>query len=357
MINEREFELITDGVRLVGDALMADGHEVRIIGGAVRDFFLGRKPKDIDLATNAKPDQIVRALDKAQIGHKAIGAKFGIITAKTNEGAIEVATLRTDKECDGRHAKVDFTDNWVEDAARRDFTINAMSIDMNTLKVYDYYDGRADIVENRVRFIGDAEQRIKEDYLRILRYFRFLLRLPNSCETCWDTLEVIQKFSYCLGTISGERIWMEMRQILAHPNRDRVLKLMESTDVLHHIQMDSYRPLLTDTNSTNPAAVLGMVCVNFDVLREIREEWGISNKDFEIAYFVMKNRDIGYNEDAIKDMLVEGVNPEYVFAMTEVVNRPDLTALKEWPVPKFPVSGKDLIEMGMEPGPVMGAYA
>ncbi|PPR20610.1 MAG: CCA-adding enzyme, partial [Alphaproteobacteria bacterium MarineAlpha10_Bin3] len=163
----------TPGTQAVIAALRGGTAEVRFVGGCVRDAVLGRTiAADIDLATDAAPERVMELIRAA--GHKAVptGIAHGTVTAVIDGKPFEITTLRRDVDTDGRHATVAFTDDWVVDAARRDFTINAMSLTPDGV-LYDPFGGRADLEAGRVRFVGQAHDRITEDYLRLLRYFRF----------------------------------------------------------------------------------------------------------------------------------------------------------------------------------------
>ena len=190
------------------------GYDLRIVGGAVRDILLGIHPKDVDLGTNATPEQMIQLFKDNNIHYIETGLQHGTITAHVNNRDFEVTTLRIDKESDGRHAKVEFTNDWKVDAERRDLTINAMSLALDGT-LYDYFGGGKDLVERRVRFVGDPRLRIQEDYLRILRYFRFYGRIVERADSHDpDTLTVIREKSAGLKSISVERIWMEVSKIL-----------------------------------------------------------------------------------------------------------------------------------------------
>ena len=166
------------GLQRVVDAL-GPGN-ARIVGGAVRDTLLGIDTADVDLATTHAPEQVVDLLEAAKIKAVPTGIKHGTITAVANDEVYEVTTLRRDLDTDGRHATVAFTDDWREDAARRDFTINALYADPASGEVFDYFGGIDDLEARRVRFIGDPLTRIAEDHLRILRFFRFLARFGDA---------------------------------------------------------------------------------------------------------------------------------------------------------------------------------
>ena len=155
-------------IELINDA----GGEARIVGGAVRDYILNKNIKDVDIASTFEPADLTKILESQNIKVIPTGIDFGTVTAIFKEKPYEITTLRKDINCDGRHAKISYTNDWQEDAARRDFTFNALYMDVNG-KIYDYFKGQEDLAKGIVRFIGNANERIKEDYIRILRMFRF----------------------------------------------------------------------------------------------------------------------------------------------------------------------------------------
>ena len=156
-------------------AALGEGN-ARFVGGAVRDTLLGIQVKDVDVATPLSPNEVIERLGAAQIRTVPTGIEHGTVTTVLPEGPVEITTLRRDVSTDGRRATVAFSKDWREDAARRDFTINALYADPSTLEISDFFGGLDDLAARRVRFIGDARQRIREDHLRILRYFRFQAR-------------------------------------------------------------------------------------------------------------------------------------------------------------------------------------
>ena len=157
-------------------ALGAAEGETRYVGGCVRDTLLGLEVSDVDLATTIAPEEVIARLEAARIKAVPTGLAHGTITAVSGGAPVEVTTLRRDVSTDGRRATVAFTEDWREDAARRDFTINALSADPLSGEVFDYFGGLADLEARKVRFIGEPLQRIAEDHLRILRFFRFHAR-------------------------------------------------------------------------------------------------------------------------------------------------------------------------------------
>ncbi len=190
---------------------------VRYVGGAVRDTLLGIAVKDIDMATLLEPPVVIERLSAAGIRSVPTGLAHGTITALTAGGPVEITTLRRDVSTDGRHATVAFSQSWQEDAARRDFTINALYADPRDLRVHDYFGGMTDLAARRLRFIGEAEARIREDYLRILRYFRFQARF-GSLPADPAAEAACAALAPGLKGLSRERIASELLLLLALPD-------------------------------------------------------------------------------------------------------------------------------------------
>jgi tRNA nucleotidyltransferase (CCA-adding enzyme) len=165
--------LLTPSLIKLAELFKSNKYELRVAGGAVRDILMGINPHDVDFATTATPEQVKQMLTNANIRMiNTNGEKHGTITARINDKEnFEVTTLRVDVVTDGRHAVVEYTKDWQLDASRRDLTINALFLDLDG-NVYDYYNGIDDLKYRRIRFVGDPVERIREDYLRILRYFR-----------------------------------------------------------------------------------------------------------------------------------------------------------------------------------------
>ena len=201
----------------------AQGFESRFVGGCVRDMLLGKPIDDIDLATTAMPDQVMEILKAHNVQVIPTGLLHGTVTAVLDGQNFEITTLRHDMQSDGRHAKVSFHDDWALDAERRDFTINAMSIDRHGL-LHDYFDGVLDIQQRFLRFINDAEQRITEDYLRLLRYFRFAAVLDWALDP--KTLNICSALAPHLKTLSRERVQNEIYKLLLGAGAKRVIQAM-----------------------------------------------------------------------------------------------------------------------------------
>jgi poly(A) polymerase len=219
----------------------AGGHG-RVIGGAVRDCLLSVPASDIDIATDLLPSQVLNILSKAAIKVIPTGIAHGTVSAifhkKSNTSdaqpispeIIEITTLRKDISCFGRKAHVSFTDSFYEDAARRDFTINALSYCPIKGEIYDYFDGIIDLNNQIVRFIGDAEQRINEDYLRILRFFRFTHRFAKNIDQ--QALDACITYKEKLRLLSSERIKSEIDLILSASNNQDIMQIMHETGIL-----------------------------------------------------------------------------------------------------------------------------
>jgi poly(A) polymerase len=216
--------------RILLAALGAGGASARFVGGCVRDAILGLAPADVDIATPEKPEQVIKRLQKAGLKAVPTGIEHGTVTAVVPPATFQVTTLRRDVSTDGRHATVAFGTDWAEDAARRDFTINALYADGEG-RVYDFTDGRADLAAGIVRFIGDPAQRVAEDYLRVLRFFRFHARFAKGAPDA-ASLAACAAAADRLDRLSGERIRDELLKILILPNAADAMALMQQSGVL-----------------------------------------------------------------------------------------------------------------------------
>ncbi|MFQ6017802.1 MAG: CCA tRNA nucleotidyltransferase [Kiloniellaceae bacterium] len=232
------------GTRRVVEALTAEGAEVRFVGGCVRDALSGRPVKDVDLATPLPPEQVMRLLTAAGIKTVPTGLAHGTVTAVVHHKPFEITTLREDTETYGRHARVAFTDDWTADAARRDFTFNALSLAPDGT-LFDPFGGAADLRAGRVRFVGDARARIREDYLRLLRFFRFQAHYGREPPDP-AVLDITAELAPALRRLSGERIREELFKLLRAPDPAPVIDLM--------IERRIFRELLPVADD---AAVLG----------------------------------------------------------------------------------------------------
>ena len=219
--------------RAVTEALSAEAATVRFVGGCVRDAVLGRDVKDVDIATADPPETVTRLLQAAGLKAVPTGIAHGTVTAVADGTPFEVTTLRHDVETDGRHATVVFTDDWVADAARRDFTLNALYCDADGT-LYDPVGGIEDARRGRVRFVGDARARIEEDALRLLRFFRLHAHYGRG-EADATALAACRELAPLLANLSGERLRDETLKLLAAPAPAPVVALMIEEGVLGHV--------------------------------------------------------------------------------------------------------------------------
>jgi len=250
--------------RRVIAALEAAGAAPRFVGGCVRDALAGRPVKDIDIATPLAPEAVMEALQSAGIKTVPTGIAHGTVTAVVGRAHFEITTLRVDVETYGRHAKVAFTDDWVADSARRDLTINALSCAPNGT-LYDPFGGAEDLRAGRIRFVGDACSRIREDYLRLLRYFRFQAhygRVPPDPET----LSVIEAETEGLQRLSGERVRVELLKLLEAPEPVPVVEVMIARGVLRQVLSGAtdasvLRALIRAEGATAPVPLLRLAAL------------------------------------------------------------------------------------------------
>ncbi|MEJ0009952.1 MAG: CCA tRNA nucleotidyltransferase [Alphaproteobacteria bacterium] len=351
-------------------AVQQAGGEARAVGGSVRDFLLGAPGGDVDLAATLEPPAVM-ALAKAQ-GWKAIptGIDHGTVTVVLPSRVVEVTTLRRDVATDGRHAKVAYTDRWEEDAARRDFTINALYMDAGG-NIHDYFGGQKDLKARTVRFIGDAGRRIEEDGLRILRYFRFLAVLGWSTEKA--ALAACGERRQMLAVLSGERIQQEMKKLLAARDPSAVLGAMAQLEL---------PALLTESpwDVSPVAALVGyereqllagdpwvrlLAMIDADVRLDTAlwtgERWKLSRAERQ-ALAVLAAPAAALDPAAVKESLRKHPRPlvtgRILLAALDSDEEMAIDALlrlaQDWEIPQFPVTAKDLLKLGMKEGPELG---
>lgn len=243
------------------------GFELRLVGGCVRDLLLNRPMKDIDLASNAIPQETLKLLGKAKIKAVETGVAHGTVTAVLDGKSYEITTLRSDTKTDGRHAVVVFGKDWQQDAQRRDFTINALSADAQG-KLHDYTGGRDDLAARTLRFIGEADTRVREDYLRILRFFRFAAQLGWTADNA-EALQACAVHRDKLSQLSRERLQQEMDKILLAEHAIPVLQIMQTQGIFEHLlpftpNIDAYVRLCANEQQTGiePQALRRMLALS-----------------------------------------------------------------------------------------------
>eukprot|EP00048_Salpingoeca_helianthica_P020296 m.5857 g.5857 ORF g.5857 m.5857 type:complete len:560 (-) comp4642_c0_seq1:53-1732(-) len=337
------------------------GKEIRLVGGVVRDILLGTAPKDYDIATTALPDEAQRFLEEEGIRVIATGLQHGTVTAMLNKIPFEITTLRVDESTDGRWAEVRFTADWQADALRRDLTVNAMSIGMDGT-LFDYFGGIDHLRARRVLFVGEAAQRIREDYLRILRYFRFHGRLTRAPDHDLPTLAAITECAPGLTRISGERVWQEMGKILKLPTAAALLETMLKTGVLRHIGLDHVTPALIQAmaqakkDSEDPITLLTALIPSEESFLRLVGAWHLSNTEKFLGLYIVENRARDMTQELAEDEVIAKIPANAVAELLRYQNKPAFAAhISTWPAPVFPITGKELKAHGVAPGPTMGA--
>lgn len=351
--------------RRVVAALAKDGATVRFCGGAVRDALAGIETVyDIDLATPDPPETVVRLAAAAGLATRPTGIGHGTVTVVADGRAFEVTTLRRDVETYGRKAKVAFTDDWKEDAARRDFTINALYADPDGA-VIDYFSGMADLAAGIVRFIGDPMERIREDALRILRFFRFHARFGKSAPDI-DSLTACRTLAPLTASLSGERIRQELFRLLLGPRPDYAMRLMLEANVLAVIlpqatRLDHLSRLVAIETAADPLRRLGALLSGGadDAAMRLRLSNADARRLVEMCPPIALPADddararrrilYAYESSRVRDgawlALAETGDPRY---------RDWIEAADAWRRPKLPVGGEDAQRLGVPKGPPLG---
>ncbi len=343
--------------------LAAAGGEGRIAGGAVRNALLGEPVTEIDIATTLPPEQVARVCKAAKLAVHLTGIDHGTLTIVVHGTTFEVTTLRKDVATDGRRATVKFTSDWSEDAHRRDFTINAMYADA-TGKVYDFTNGWRDIQTRKVRFVGKAADRIREDYLRILRFFRFHAHYGTGSPDAMG-LAACVRLKKGITTLSAERLRQEMLKLLSAPRAVPTLKIMGKNSILKTIlpYTDDWRVLqrlpgdgilrLTAL-AKDPATLKSRFRLSNDEGRRIShllDAPSLSPKLREseqrkLLYFLKEQT----WADAVALNWARGKA-----SLSDVQWQALLDLPSHWKRPVLPVNGKDLQDLGLKPGPELGS--
>lgn len=348
------------GTKRLLAALGAEEGLTRYVGGAVRDDLLGLPVNDIDLATRIPPDEVIRRLEKAKIKAVPTGIDHGTVTAVSDGHPFEITTLRRDVSTDGRRATVAFTDDWKEDAARRDFTINALSADPLTGELFDYFGGLDDLEQRHIRFIGDPFQRIAEDHLRILRFFRFHARF-DAGQPDEAALEACTARANDLMALSRERIADELLKLLGLPNPARTMRIMLQRAILKSALPEITAKRLTDLDGLIAAEV--DADIEPDALRRLA---ALLPRDPAIA-----------DDVAVRLRLSNKARKRLACASDPAIERDPKTlayrigvqcaadrflleqnpaaaaAIASWHPPRLPVTGGALIKRGLPEGPIV----
>jgi poly(A) polymerase len=374
------------GVQRVLDLLNDEGADTRIVGGAVRNALMGLPVVDIDLATNLKPEEVIARAETAKIKSLPTGIEHGTVTLVVDGQTFEVTTLRTDVETDGRRAVVAFGTDWAEDAARRDFTINALYLDRNG-ELVDLVDGLADIETKTVRFIGDADLRITEDYLRVLRFFRFFAHFGGGRPDA-DGIRAAARHKEGIAKLSAERVWAELKKLLAARDPSRALLWMRQSGVLTEVLpetekwgIDSIHGLVhaEEAFGWEPDPLLRLLAIvppDEARLEAMAKRLKMSRAEARRlqAYARAEDPAHGATDVVFHKHAYRASGPALMdrlklkLASARMRARSETGALAEaagyarlierlgkWQRPVFPISGKDLSDLGLKQGPKLGA--
>ena len=358
--------------RAVMDAL----GEARFVGGVVRNALLGREVSDIDIATPLTPDVVTQKLEAAKLKAVPTGIEHGTVTAVSNGRPYEVTTLRRDVSTDGRRAVVAFTQDWAEDAQRRDFTMNALYADANG-EVFDMVGGVADLKAGKVRFVGNPAMRIREDFLRILRLFRFHAWYGKG-DLDSKALHVAAAEKAGLAQLSGERIAKEMLKLLTAEDPVPVLRSMAASGILTEVlpgELNIGRlerlVAIDSTNFFQPDAILRLAALLPDraaAAQEIGDRWKLSNADRDRLADIAGNTDkiVSYlSIREVRKLLYRLGAPRFKDRVslkwaedlkeTNFVQWRALLAMADaWQRPKFPLDGGNVMAAGVPQGPLIG---
>ena len=350
---------------------------VRFVGGCVRKSISGENIDDIDLATILEPDEVKKRLNKEDIKVIDTGISHGTVTAILNNKKFEITTLRKDISTDGRHAKVIFSTNWEEDALRRDFTINAVYADIEG-RIFDPFNGISDLQNGVIKFIGTADERIQEDYLRILRYFRFFTQY-SKIDHNQDVIKSIKKYINGLNKVSNERIFDELNKIIVLENLLNLFFNKTSKEIIINIfpQLKYYERLKIfntlnhklkykyDINLIFALLLLDesndyeYFCHKYKTSNIIKSRFkniSINFENFKKKEFYLKEniKKLIYlsNKNDVRDLLLFSICANNKAKTLSV--EPLLDYVNTCKIPKFPFSGDYLMKHGYETGQALG---
>jgi len=370
--NIKEAQIIFSYLNEIGEK-----SKVRFVGGCVRKAICGEDVDDIDLATSLEADEVKKRLNKKDIKVIDTGISHGTVTAILNKKKFEITTLRKDVSTDGRHANVVFTSNWEQDALRRDFTINAIYADIEG-RIFDPLNGISDLQNGRIKFIGSPKKRIQEDYLRILRYFRFFTKYSKT-DYDQDIIRSIKQYINGLNKVSNERIFDELKKILIFKNAYRLFSHNTSMEIILNIfPQFKYYERLKIINSLNQKLrdkydnhlVLALLIVdqsnNYEYFcHKYRTSNSIKNKfkNISINFENLKSNKF-YSEENIKKLIYlssKGDVRDLLLFSICINNKTKTLSIEKLidyvstcQIPKFPISGDYLKKFGYETGQTLG---
>lgn len=364
----------------VMQALSSEGATARFVGGCVRDAVLGRQINDVDIATDALPNEVTRLLEAANIKVIPTGLKHGTVTAVVNHIPFEITTLRHDVETFGRHANVKFSASWEEDAARRDFTMNAMSLDLDG-RLHDYFGGFEDARAGCIRFVGNPTKRLEEDYLRLLRYFRFHAHYSED-QVDEASLAACTLAAPHMAKLSGERIRQEVLRLFRAPDPTVTLKIMIDGDLFKHLftkpalelgdldleALNRYLALESrhglDIDSFCRMAVFMKGHLDEKQARKLANRIVLSNQDkADWLCYILQYIDASQPKATVQNYhlidRIGGINFKKLLATSAALDGYEIDEvwwgfIDHIASRSFPLQGRDALQIGLAQGPEMG---
>lgn len=379
MTNEIQYNFLKDKLCMKIFSLLNEKEDTaRFVGGCVRDSIIGLKTNDIDIATKLNPEDVVKILGSESIKVIPTGIDHGTVSVFSKDFNFEITTLRSDISTDGRHAEVIFSDSWEEDSLRRDFTINSIYLKQNG-ELYDPHNGIQNLKDKKIIFIGNPDERINEDYLRILRFFRFnAFYGNNNLKLSSDSIKACTKNKNKIKKLSSERVQNEFFKILNSPDPYFIVSIMRKIEILdllfeHKVETKIFKKLLLieKENSFSKNHILRFASLalknkkinsnnlqmfNFSK-KERKELCLLTNQEFEIHNKLNKSdiKKILYSIDrkTLKDM----AKLSWALSNNRVTNKNwknVLSQIDKVAIPIFPLKAKDILDYGLEEGPIIG---
>tara|TARA_Y100001935_G_scaffold255559_1_gene269477 strand:- start:3560 stop:4810 length:1251 start_codon:yes stop_codon:yes gene_type:complete len=379
MTNGIQYNFLKDKVCMKIFSLLNEKEDTaRFVGGCVRDSIIGLKTTDIDIATKLNPEDVVKILSSESIKVVPTGIDHGTVSVFSKDFNFEITTLRSDISTDGRHAEVIFSDSWEEDSLRRDFTINSIYLKQNG-EIYDPHNGIQHLKDRKIIFIGNPDERINEDYLRILRFFRFnAFYGNNNLKLSSDSIKACAKNKNKIKKLSSERVQNEFFKILKSSNPYFIISIMRKIEILdllfeQKVETKIFKKLLLidKENSFSKNHILRFASlalnnkkINSNILqmfnfskKERKELCLLTNQEFEIHNKLNKSdiRKILYSLDrkTLKDM----AKLSWALSKNRVTNKNwknVLSQIDKVAIPIFPLKAKDILDYGLEEGPIIG---
>ena len=379
MTNEIQYNFLKDKLCMKIFSLLNEKEDTaRFVGGCVRDSIIGLKTNDIDIATKLNPEDVVKILGSESIKVVPTGIDHGTVSVFSKDFNFEITTLRSDISTDGRHAEVIFSDSWEEDSLRRDFTINSIYLKQNG-EIYDPHNGIQHLKDRKIIFIGNPDERINEDYLRILRFFRFnAFYGNNNLKLSSDSIKACTKNKNKIKKLSSERVQNEFFKILNSSDPYFIVSIMRKIEILdllfeHKVETKIFKKLLLieKENSFSKNHILRFASLalknkkinsnnlqmfNFSK-KERKELYLLTNQEFEIHNKFNKSdiKKILYSIDrkTLKDM----AKLSWALSNNRVTNKNwknVLSQIDKVAIPIFPLKAKDILDYGLEEGPIIG---